>query len=64
MNPYVGGLALEDTAPTLDTKEKEGFYRFARKMLRWMPEDRDTAIQLLKDPWFQTQSSSHMKQSL
>ena len=36
---------------SLDGEEKERFLIFVRKMLRWMPEDRETAAQLLRDPW-------------
>ena len=49
-----GGLALEDTAASLDDNEKVAFFRFARRMLRWMPEERETASQLLNDPWLQS----------
>lgn len=49
-----GGLALEDTTASLDENEKVAFFRFARKMLRWMPEERETASQLLDDPWLQS----------
>ncbi|KAM0803405.1 hypothetical protein BDR22DRAFT_69291 [Usnea florida] len=48
------GLELENTTSTLDTKEREWFCRFDREMLRWMPEVRKTAKQLLNDPWLQT----------
>ena len=34
------GLALEDTVVSLDDNEKVAFSRFARKMLRWIPEER------------------------
>ena len=32
-------------------EEKEDFIRFMRSMLKWLPEERKTARQLLEDPW-------------
>ncbi|PWY91764.1 kinase-like protein [Aspergillus sclerotioniger CBS 115572] len=35
----------------LENSEKEDFLRFLRRMLRWLPEERATAKELLFDPW-------------
>lgn len=32
-------------------QDKTGFLGFIRKALTWMPEDRATAKELLRDPW-------------
>ena len=32
-------------------KEKLGFIRFVKRMLKWDPEERNTARELLEDPW-------------
>ncbi|MCJ1247543.1 hypothetical protein MMC30_004757 [Trapelia coarctata] len=45
------GLNLLDSAPSLEGEEKRLFFTFVRKMLQWLPEDRKTAMELLKDPW-------------
>ncbi|KAJ5183453.1 hypothetical protein N7492_001069 [Penicillium capsulatum] len=43
--------SLEDLEKRLSGIEKESFLHFLRSMLRWLPEDRRTARQLLNDPW-------------
>jgi serine/threonine protein kinase len=45
-------LTLESSVKTLAGEEKRLFLNFVQRMLRWMPEDRATAGQLLGDPWF------------
>ncbi len=46
---------LEDSVPSLeDDPEKEQFLDFVRGMLRWVPEERKTAKELLDDPWLAT----------
>jgi serine/threonine protein kinase len=35
----------------LEGEEKELFLDFIRSMLRWRPEDRKSATELLKHPW-------------
>ncbi|PWY75338.1 kinase domain-containing protein [Aspergillus sclerotioniger CBS 115572] len=42
---------LEDTITCLEGEEKSKFLVFARKMLKWMPEERGTAKELVDDPW-------------
>lgn len=48
------GTTLEDEEAELDSVEKKVFLTFMRKMLRWRPEDRLSARQLIEDPWLQT----------
>lgn len=48
--PKQGG-SLEDEEENLEGEEKEVFLAFLRKMLQWRPEDRQSAKELLKDPW-------------
>lgn len=35
-------------------EDKDLFIKFARRMLKWMPEERATAKELLDDPWLKT----------
>ena len=35
-------------------EEKALFLNFVRKMLQWLPEDRETAKELRNDPWLQS----------
>lgn len=42
---------LEGTDKRLEVKEKELFLNFVRKILRWKPEERSSAKELLDDPW-------------
>lgn len=47
--------SLEKSEEYLEGKNKEMFIKFMRKMLQWRPEDRQTAKQLLEDPWLNDQ---------
>jgi serine/threonine-protein kinase SRPK3 len=38
----------------LSGKEKDAFIEFIKKMVKWNPEDRSSAKDLLKDPWLHT----------
>lgn len=44
-------VSLESWEVRLSGREKEMFIRFMRSMLKWVPEERRTARQLLEDPW-------------
>jgi serine/threonine-protein kinase SRPK3 len=50
-NPTLANLDLGDSTPSLQGEEKKLFLEFVSKMLRWVPEDRLTARDLLGDPW-------------
>ena len=43
--------SLESLEDRLSGTEKESFLHFLRSMLKWLPEERRTARQLLDDPW-------------
>lgn len=45
-------MRLEDTEKKLQGDEKEQFLRFVRRMLKWKPEERESARELLEDSWF------------
>ncbi|KAF2161840.1 hypothetical protein M409DRAFT_58907 [Zasmidium cellare ATCC 36951] len=47
----VPSTTLEDLEIRLSGSEKEKFLGFVRSMLKWLPEERKTAAQLLDDPW-------------
>lgn len=44
-------MSLEDSEEYLEGENKEMFLRFVRKMLRWDPEERQSARELLTDLW-------------
>ncbi|KAL2862224.1 putative protein kinase [Aspergillus lucknowensis] len=44
-------LSLETLEKRLTGEEKELFLGFVKSMLKWLPEDRKTARELLEDPW-------------
>jgi hypothetical protein len=46
-------LCLEESEKVLDGENKERFLKFMRSMLRWLPEERKRATELLKDPWLE-----------
>ncbi|KAJ5933241.1 hypothetical protein N7516_007730 [Penicillium verrucosum] len=43
--------SLEQLEENLHGKQQQLFLAFIRKMLRWRPEERNTARELLSDPW-------------
>jgi serine/threonine protein kinase len=46
-------MTLESLAEDIQgsNEDKEGFLRFIRRILRWEPEERPTAKELIFDPW-------------
>ena len=44
-------LSLEAREERFEGEKKEQFLNFIRSMLRWDPNDRLTARELLDDPW-------------
>jgi hypothetical protein len=55
INMFVSGpipsLNLEQLEGRLEGEDKIGFLQFIRKVLRWMPEERSSAEELIFDPW-------------
>ena len=50
--PIPQNTSLEESEERLEEgQNKDAFLKFMRSMLRWQPEDRKTASELLKDPW-------------
>lgn len=47
----IPSCTLETAEGMLKGKEKAVFLQFIRSMLRWLPEDRKPARELLLDPW-------------
>jgi serine/threonine protein kinase len=43
--------SLEDVEVYLEGEVKEVFMQFVRKMLQWDPQKRQSARELLTDPW-------------
>jgi hypothetical protein len=46
-------LSLEQSETVLDGEEQVRFLGFVRSMLRWFPEERMRATELLGDPWLE-----------
>lgn len=46
-------IPYDRTLEALESRlgDKSGFLRFIRRTLTWMPEQRPTAKELLRDPW-------------
>ena len=49
--PIPSATSVEESEENLEGSDKEAFLQFMRKMLQWEPERRETAKQLLQDPW-------------
>lgn len=47
----IPSTSLEESEENLDGENKIMFLKFMRKMLQWAPEDRQSASELLEDPW-------------
>ena len=50
----IPAISLEDSEENLQGRNKAMFLEFVRKMLRWVPEERASAKELLEDPWLCT----------
>lgn len=48
-------ISLEDSEEYLEGTNKQMFMHFVRKMLRWDPNERQSARELLTDPWLNNQ---------
>lgn len=44
-------INLERLEQRLEGEDKDSFLCFVRKMLRWMPEERPGAKEVIFDPW-------------
>lgn len=43
--------SLENEEENLEGDEKTPFLQFLKKMIQWVPEERKSAKELMKDPW-------------
>ena len=50
----IPNISLESSEENLEGENKILFLKFIRKMLRWVPEERHSAKQLLEDPWLRS----------
>ena len=46
-----GDFTLEQTITCMSGEEKTRFMSFVKRMVKWNPEERSTAKELLDDPW-------------
>ena len=44
-------ISLENSVLSLEGEDKRLFLDFLKKMLQWLPEERQTAKQLAEHPW-------------
>ncbi|KAL4888613.1 kinase-like domain-containing protein [Aspergillus ambiguus] len=49
-------LKIKDTVNALEGEQKAQFLSFAKKLLQWLPDDRNTAKALFEDPWLNDES--------
>ncbi|KAH7312829.1 CMGC protein kinase [Rhexocercosporidium sp. MPI-PUGE-AT-0058] len=50
-------ISLEDSVFSLGGEEKRMFLDFIKRMLQWLPDERNTAKELLEHPWLQEKST-------
>ena len=53
MIPPPEAMSLERAETVLEGEEKTRFLDFVRSMLKWVPEERLGAEELLRDPWLE-----------
>lgn len=46
-----GDFTFESRTMSLQGEDKRRFIEFAKRMLKWLPEERATAKELYEDPW-------------
>ncbi|EEP79984.1 predicted protein [Uncinocarpus reesii 1704] len=51
IKPTPNEFGFEQSVNRISGEEKEQFIKFARRMIKWQPDERSTAKELLKDPW-------------
>lgn len=51
---YISAISLEMLERNLSGSNKELFIQFVRKVLQWTPEARQSAKELLDDPWLRS----------
>ncbi|OBT72743.1 hypothetical protein VF21_08971 [Pseudogymnoascus sp. 05NY08] len=49
--------SLEESEENLDGEDKGQFLEFIRKMLKWRPEERSSAEELLEDTWLRSETT-------
>jgi serine/threonine protein kinase len=49
--------SLEESEEILDGEDKKQFLEFIRKMLKWKPEERSSAEELLQDTWLRSETT-------
>lgn len=47
----VPDITLESLGANIKGEDKQGFFRFLRKAMGWLPEKRPTAYEILRDEW-------------
>jgi hypothetical protein len=52
-DPPLSPITIEDFEEKLQGASKIAFLKFLRSMLAWVPDERKSARDLLKDPWLQ-----------
>ena len=56
----IPNVTLESYEKTLKGENKALFLKFMRKILKWLPEERESAMELLSDPWLNSQELTPM----
>lgn len=51
----ISRTSLEESEENLHGEDKGQFLRFMRKMLKWVPEERSSAKELLQDTWLRNE---------
>lgn len=50
----IPSVSLEKLEGYLEGEQQQLFLQFLRKMLKWNPEERESARELLDDPWLRS----------
>ena len=55
--PY--DFSFESAINEIQSEERDMFLKFVKRMVRWQPEERSTAKELVEDPWLYTEFSQN-----
>jgi hypothetical protein len=57
----VPSITLEGRERNLEGEEQEYFIDFIKSFLKWLPEDRKSAEEMLEHPWLEKEAKDYVR---
>jgi hypothetical protein len=57
----VPSITLEGRERNLEGEEQEYFIDFIKSFLKWLPEDRKSAEEMLEHPWLEKEAEDYVR---